>query len=31
MAGSTIGFAVNSGRIAAESAVKDHNIGKNKK
>ncbi len=28
MAGSTIGFAVNSGRIAAESAVKDHNIGK---
>lgn len=28
MAGSTIGFAVNSGRIAAESAVKDHNLGK---
>ena len=28
MAGSTIGFAVNSGRIAAESAVKDHNFGK---
>lgn len=28
MAGSTIGFAVNSGRIAAESAVKDLNLGK---
>lgn len=28
MAGSTIGFAVNSGRILAESAVKDHNLGK---
>ncbi len=28
MAGSTIGFAVNSGRIAAESAVQDHNLGK---
>ncbi|WP_290173608.1 FAD-binding protein, partial [uncultured Parasutterella sp.] len=26
MAGSTIGFAVNSARIAAESAIKDHNI-----
>ncbi len=28
MAGSTIGFAVNSGRIAAESAVADEGIGK---
>ncbi len=28
MAGSTIGFAVNSGRIAAESAVKDLGLGK---
>lgn len=28
MAGSTIGFAVNSGRIAAESAVKDKGIAK---
>lgn len=30
MAGSTIGFAVNSGRIAAESAIKDNKIGMKK-